>query len=62
MNAPSLPEKQKGLTERLKEIEYQNALELRVILREVARIKRAYYKAIGRPDPASIHSPKKSDK
>lgn len=62
MNAPSLPEKQKGLTERLKEIEYQNALELRVILREVARIKRAYYKAVGRPDAASIHSPKKSDK
>lgn len=62
MNAPSLPDKQKRLTERLKEIEYQNALELRVILREVARIKRAYYKAVGRSDPERQSTPKKSDK
>ena len=59
MNAPSLPEKQKRLTERLREIESQNALELRVILREVARIKRAYYKAIGRPNPKSSANHKK---
>jgi hypothetical protein len=61
MNAPSLPEKQKRLTERLREIESQNALELRVILREVARIKRAYYKAIGRTNPKSTSDQKKID-
>lgn len=59
MNAPSIPEKQKGLSDRLTEIESQNALELRVIMREVARIKRAYYKALGRPDPSKSQRNKK---